>query len=116
LWKDATLNYANLLYLGGEDFFWNGENYKTLTNQWRLTNLTTLRPSLRNTIVNYNAFQKVFRTRFDESKANVTTLNFSTLGEKQPFLSDGKTPYLKFLRKNTESFYRTPFYSTKLFL
>jgi hypothetical protein len=21
LWKDATLNYANLLYLGGEDFF-----------------------------------------------------------------------------------------------
>jgi hypothetical protein len=77
--------------------------------------LTTLRPSLRNTIVNYNAFQKVFRARFDESKSNVTTLNFSTLAEKQPFLSDGRTPYLKFLRKNTESFYRTPFYSTKLF-
>jgi hypothetical protein len=33
------------------------------------------------------------------------------LSDPQPFLSDKRVPYLKLLRKNTESFYSTPFYT-----
>lgn len=79
----------------------------------RLSNLATLRPSIRNSIVNYNAFQKVFRPRLDEGRAHATSASFADLGLRQPFLSDQKVPYLQLLGKNRDSFYETPLYFTQ---
>ena len=78
----------------------------------RVSNLATLRPSVRNSIVSYNAFQKVFKPRLDESRAHVNSHSFSELGLRQPFLSDTKVPYLQLLGKNRDSFFSTPLYTT----
>jgi hypothetical protein len=78
----------------------------------RLSNPATLRSSVRNSIVNYNAFQKVFKPRLDENRAHIQASNYADLGLKQPFLSDSKVPYLQLLAKNTDSFYETPLYKS----
>jgi hypothetical protein len=81
----------------------------------RLSNPATLRSSVRNSIVNSNAFQKVFKARLDEGRANVQSDSFSDLGLRQPFLSDKKIPYLQLLGKNRNSFFETPLFLTTAF-
>ena len=78
----------------------------------RLSNPATLRSSVRNSIINYNAFQKVFKPRLDEGRAHVQSSSFADLGLKQPFISDSKVPYLQLLGKNRDSFFETPLYFT----
>ena len=77
-------------------------------NDVRLSNPATLRLSVRNSIVNSNAFQKVFKARLDESRAHVQSTSFADLGSRQPFLSDVKVPYLQLLGKNRNSFFESP--------
>jgi hypothetical protein len=77
-----------------------------------LSNPATLRSSVRNSIINYNAFQKVFKPRLDEGRAHVQSSSFADLGLKQPFISDSKVPYLQLLGKNRDSFFETPLYFT----
>ena len=81
----------------------------------RLSNPATLRSSVRNSIVNSNAFQKVFKARLDEGRANVQSDSFADLGLRQPFLSDKKVPYLQLLGKNRNSFFETPLFLTTAF-
>jgi hypothetical protein len=81
-----------------------------LGSDLRLSNPATLRSSVRNSIVNYNAFQKVFKPRLDEGRSHVNSGSFADLALKQPFLSDSKVPYLQLLGKNRDSFFRTPLY------
>ena len=77
-------------------------------NDVRLSNPATLRLSVRNSIVNSNAFQKVFKARLDESRAHVQASSFADFGSRQPFLSDMKVPYLQLLGKNRNSFFESP--------
>lgn len=88
--------------------------YTPYFNPVRFSNVPVLRSSVRNSIVNYNAFQKVSRARFDESRANINSTHFAHLGQKQPFLTDSKIPYLSLLRKNNEFFYSSPLYTKNL--
>jgi hypothetical protein len=88
--------------------------YNSNFNPVRFSNVPVLRSSTRNSIVNYNAFQKVSRARFDESRANINSTHFAHLGQKQPFLTDSKVPYLSLLRKNNEFFYKSPLYTKNL--
>ena len=83
-------------------------------SQARLSNPATLRSSVRNSIVNYNAFQKVFKPRFDELRSHTQTVSFGAMSEKQPFLTDSKVPYLNLLGKNRDSFFTTPVYTKTL--
>jgi hypothetical protein len=76
----------------------------------RLSNPATLRSSARNSIVNYNAFQKVFKPRLDESRAHVNSGTLADLRLPQPFINDAKVPYTQMLGKNRDSFYSTPLY------
>ena len=78
----------------------------------RLSNPVTLRSSVRNSIVNSNAFQKVFKARLDENRAHVQADSYSDLATRQPFLSDLKIPYLQLLGKNRNSFFSTPLYTS----
>jgi hypothetical protein len=85
-----------------------GQDGLSLGSDLRLSNPVTLRSSVRNSIVNYNAFQKVFKSRLDEGRAHVQSSTFADLGLKQPFISDSKVPYLQLLGKNRDSFFETP--------
>ena len=80
----------------------------------RLSNVATLRPSIRNSIINYNAFKKVFRARFDEQRSHSQSVMFADLGLKQPILSDFKIPYTQLLGKNRDSFFESPLYLTSV--
>jgi hypothetical protein len=78
------------------------------------THQLNIRPSVKDSIVNYNAFQKVFRSRLDEGRAHVNASHFSNLGTGQPFLNDFGLPYTDLLGKNRVSYYSAPMYSTSL--
>jgi len=77
----------------------------------RVSNPISVRSTARNSIVTYNALQKVFRSRFDEGRSHTSFANFAQLSVKQPLLSDKRVPYEKLLGKNRESFYNTSFYT-----
>jgi hypothetical protein len=79
----------------------------------RLSNTVSLRSSVRNSVVNSNAFQKVFRPRLDESRALVNSSSFADLAVRQPFLSDIQIPYSQLLGKNRASFFSTPMFLSR---
>jgi hypothetical protein len=69
-----------------------------LDNQnFRISNSLTLRSTTRNSIVNFNALQKVFRARFEDGRANVNLNQFSELTSTQPFLNTDRVNYEKLL-------------------
>jgi hypothetical protein len=79
-----------------------------------VTSPLNIRASVKDSIVNYNAFQKVFRSRLDESRSHVNLSNFKNLSTNQPFLNDISVPYTSMLGKNRISFYQTPLYKQEL--
>lgn len=84
-------------------------------NLTRVSNPVTLRSTARNSIVTYNALQKVFKARFEDGRANAKISHFGDLHNKQPFMTDGRVPYENLLGKNKESFYNTTFYKNKFY-
>lgn len=76
----------------------------------RFSNNVNLRNTARNSIVTYNAMQKVFRTRFDENRSHTKLNDFSSFFIKQPFISSERTAYENLLGKNKNSFYKNSFY------
>jgi hypothetical protein len=86
------------------------ENYQPALHFERLSNTPVLQSSTKNLLVNQAAFQKVFRSRFDEGRSNTSATKFAYSEPKQQFLTDFGTPYLKSLKKNQESFYNNPFF------
>merc|ERR1712078_330367 len=59
----------------------------------RISNPLTLRVTTRNSIVNYNTLQKVFRARFEDGRANANLSQFSELSSTQPFLNTERVSY-----------------------
>lgn len=92
----------------------NQENLDT-TNNIRFSNPITLRSTARNSIVTYNALQKVFKARFDDGRSNIKINHFADVRSKQPFITDSRVSYEKLLGKNKESFYNTTFYKNNNF-
>ena len=80
-------------------------------NTANLTNALKLRSTAKNSIVTYNAIQKVYKARFDELRANVNFQDFTNSFSAYPFLLESKTPYENILKKNKESFYNINFYN-----
>jgi hypothetical protein len=76
-----------------------------------LTNPLKLRSTAKNSIVTYNAIQKVYKARFDELRANINFNDFTNSYSAYPFLIESKTPYESLLKKNKESFYNINFYN-----
>lgn len=90
------------------NFFWNSDftNSKLI----RFNNSINLRNTVKNSIVTYNAIQKVFKTRFDESRSNAKLSAISDLYSKQPFINSPRVDYEKLLGKTKENFYKINFY------
>lgn len=76
----------------------------------RFSNSINLRNTAKNSIVNFNAIQKVFRTRFDENRSHARINDLSGFYIKQPFISSSRTPYEKTLGKNKENFFKPLLY------
>ncbi len=76
----------------------------------RFTNSLNLRAPVKNSIVTYNAIQKVFKTRFDEGRSNAKLSDISNFFSKQPFVSAPRISYEELLGKNKENFFKINFY------
>lgn len=80
----------------------------------RMSNSMRLRSSARNSIITYNAIQKVFKSRFDEGRSHARLQDFSNSLVTHPFLTESKSPYESMLGKNKESFFNINFYKPRL--
>jgi len=76
----------------------------------RFSNSLNLRAPVKNSMVTYNAIQKVFRTRFDEGRSNAKLSDLSSIHGKQPFVTASRISYEKLLGKNKENFLKINFY------
>ena len=88
------------------------EDYDT-TPTIRFTNPLVLRPTAKNSIVTYNALQKVFRTRIEEGRSLATLEDFIGLKADQPFFNAPRVSYEKLIGKNRTNFYNSILYNTK---
>lgn len=76
----------------------------------RFNNSINLRNTVKNSMVTYNAIQKVFKTRFDESRSNAKLSDIANLYTHQPFISSPRIQYENLLGKTKENFYNVNFY------
>jgi hypothetical protein len=84
---------------------------KYTNNSLNLTNSMKIRSTAKNSIVTYNAIQKVFKSRFDDSRSNANFKYMNNSFVTYPFITDSKTPYESMIGKNKESFYNINFYN-----
>ena len=90
------------------------EEVLDLDNSTRTYNPIKLRSTARNSIVTFNAIQKVFKSRFDEGRSNARLQDLSNSFTTEPFLTERRPGYEGLLSKNGENFFSVNFYNTKL--
>jgi hypothetical protein len=95
--KDEPSNSTGIDYTANADL--------NVVNDLRVSNPMKLRSSARNSIVTYNAIQKVFKSRFDEGRSNARLQDFSNSFVSHPFITESKSPYEGMLGKNKDSFF-----------
>jgi hypothetical protein len=78
------------------------------------TNNLKLRTTTKNSIVTYSAIQKVYKSRFDESRSNVNFSDFTNSFVAYPFITSPKPSYENMLGKNRESFFNINFYNNTM--
>jgi hypothetical protein len=70
-----------------------------------MSNLLKLRSTTKNSLVTYNAIQKVFKPRYDEGRSNSRMNDLTNSYVNYMFITDDKLKYESFLGKNKESYY-----------
>ena len=81
-------------------------------NNFNQSNNIKLRSTAKNSIVTYNAIQKVYKSRFDESRSNVNFKNFTNSNTSVPFITEARSSYEGLLSKNKSSFFNTSLYNS----
>jgi hypothetical protein len=106
----ADFSEANWLL----DFKKSSSNYvnSTVYNNLTQSNTIKLRSTAKNSIVTYNAIQKVYKSRFDESRSNVNFKNFTNSSVNAPFITEPRSSYEGLLSKNKSSFFNTNLYNS----
>lgn len=90
-------------------------NTHTITKEGvRLLNPIKTRSPAKNSIVTYNAMQKVFKSRFDEGRSNSRLEDISNSLTPKLFISATRAVYEGLLGKNTESFFNPSLYNKHL--
>ena len=130
----SYLNVFNAFRADFEDFNWLSNSAKTSTEtdlsnfenfnfnllntsnndesqNLRISNPLTLRTTTRNSIVNFNALQKVFRARFEDGRSNATLNQFAHLSSTQPFLNTDRVAYESLLGKTKNNFFNVNFFT-----
>jgi hypothetical protein len=90
------------------------KNYTSMGiyNNFNQSNNIKLRSTAKNSIVTYNAIQKVYKSRFDESRSNVNFKNFTNSSASIPFITEARSSYEGLLSKNKSSFFNTSLYNS----
>jgi hypothetical protein len=83
-------------------------------NDLRSSNSLKLRSTAKNSIVTFNALQKVFRPRYDEGRSNTRIQDISNSYSKYPFINEDRASYESLIGKNKESFFFTSNYKNTL--
>lgn len=83
-------------------------------NRPRYANPITLRRSARTSMITFQAYQKVFKLRFDEGRSLVRLTDFANSTFKQPFTTGRRIRYDKTLGKNRSRYLNTSLNVTKL--
>jgi hypothetical protein len=73
-----------------------------------------LRSTSRNSIVSYNAMQKVFKSRLDEGRSHSRLQDFANSYTSHNFITAPKTKYESILSKNKNTFFDVNFYNQSL--
>jgi hypothetical protein len=104
-----TANYEEVFWDLDESIYSESAASNTLLTNLsetpRTSNPLKLRSTAKNSIVTYNAIQKVFKSRFDEGRSNARLAEFSNSYNSYLFLTEPKADYENMLAKNTESFF-----------
>jgi hypothetical protein len=69
-----------------------------------------LRSTTKNSMVSYNAMQKVFKSRFDEGRSHARISDFSNSYTQHNFITAPKAKYEGMLSKNKNSFFDVNLY------
>ena len=77
------------------------------SNNFRLYNSVKLRSTVKNSIITYNAIQKVFKSRLDEGRSNSRLIDISNSFNTFLFLSTKRIAYEALLSKNNVNFFST---------
>jgi hypothetical protein len=81
-------------------------------NTFSQSNNIKLRTTAKNSIVTYNAIQKVYKSRFDDARSNVNFKNFTNSYNNVPFITESRPSYESTLGKNKDSFYNTVLFNS----
>jgi hypothetical protein len=85
----------------------------TNQNVSRFSNPIALRRTARSSMVTYQAFQKVFKLRYDEGRAHVRVSDFSNSSVTQPYTTEQRVKYDRMLGKNKMKHFNTNFNISK---
>jgi hypothetical protein len=80
----------------------------------RFSNPIALRRSAKSSLVTYQAYQKVFKLRYEEGRAHVRLADFADSKTTQPYTTEQRIKYEKMLGKSKLKFYNTSVNFTKL--
>lgn len=110
LYTDYIRQSTPLTYLTDLDFS------LTRQNEIYFSNPLKLRTTAKNSIVTYNAIQKVFKSRFDEGRSNARLQDISNSAVNYMFVNSTKIPYESLLGKNKDSFFSPASYNQTVFV
>jgi hypothetical protein len=77
------------------------------SNVSRFSNPIALRRTAKGSMVTYQAFQKVFKLRYDEGRAHVRLTDFSDTAVAQPFTTEQRIKYDRMLGKTKVKHFNT---------
>lgn len=80
----------------------------------RFSNYFHLRAPSRDLIATYNAYQKVYKPRFDENRAHAKTTDLTNVFVKQHNITAPRAKYERLLGKNKENFFKINTYKNDL--
>jgi len=90
------------------------DNDPTFFNRSRFSNPLVLRRSAKSSMVTYQAFQKVFKLRYEEGRAHVRLTDFADSANTQPYTTEQRIKYDRMLGKNKIKFFNTIFNTNRV--
>jgi heme/copper-type cytochrome/quinol oxidase subunit 2 len=79
----------------------------------RLSNPISLRKAAKSSIVTHQAFQKVFKLRYEEGRAHVRLTDFANSSISQPYTTEQRIKYEKSLGKTKMKYFNTNYNNAK---
>ena len=83
------------------------DNAISRDTQSRFSNPITLRRSAKSSIVTHQAYQKVFKLRYEEGRAHVRLTDYANSSVSQPFTTEQKIKYDRMLGKTRLKYFNT---------